>query len=160
MRYIVLFILLFLICSHSRSQDVNGSIAQAHQLLAPTTRLAVDGSGILTMDHLVEGEVRQRHRVNGEDLDPEGTALDTAQQSIVLRCKALRPRCFTTINYAIDLEKRSSQGSVHVGGGAQELTSAGEVLTALIKGLAEEFGSNETSLLMMRRNVADHIPGP
>jgi len=159
MRYIVLFILLLQLYSLAHSQDINGIIADAQLLLAPNTRLSVDGS-VLTMDHVVEGEVRLRHQVNAADLDPGSTELDTTQQSITFRCQALRSRCITTVQYVIDLEKRSSQGSVLIHGGAKELSAGREALIALINGIAEEFGANETSLLLMRRKATDQPSEP
>jgi hypothetical protein len=159
MRHFLLLLLLP-ICSTTRSQNVDGIIDQVQTLLAPDMRVSVDGSGTLVTDHVVDGELRVRHRVNVMDLASEATDLDTTQNSIIFQCQGIRPRCITTVDYSMDLEKRSSRASVPVHGSEREMVAAKEAFIALIEHIAEKFGPNETSELRLRMTMIDHTPEP
>lgn len=160
MRYLLLLLLLLSIHSTASTQDLDGMISKVQGVVAPEMRVSVDGAGTLIADHVIDGEIRLRHRMNTTDLELEATTLDTTQRTIILRCRGLRPRCITTVDYGIDLEKHSSQASVPVHGSEQEMVAAKAAFIALIEHIAEKFGVNETSELRMRMTMIDHIPEP
>jgi hypothetical protein len=159
MRHILL-LSIFPICSATHSQDLDGMVSHFRSLLAPDIRVYVEGSGTLVTDHVVDGEVRVRHRVNAMDLALEATELDTTRNSIIFRCQASRPRCITSVDYSIDMEKRSSRASVSVDGSEQDVVAAKAAFIAIIEHIAEKFGPNETSESMMRMTMTDHTPEP
>jgi hypothetical protein len=160
MRHLLPLLLLLSTPSTARTQDLDGMIAQVQTLLAPDMRVSLDGSGVLVTDHFVDGELRVRHRVNVMDLASEATDLDTTRNSIIFHCQGIRPRCITTVDYSMDLEKRSSRASVLVHGSEREMVAAKEAFIALVEHIAEKFGPNETSELRMRMTMIDHTPEP
>lgn len=160
MRYITLLIAIAPLFAAGQSPHLDAAIAHAQNSLAPNTTLMVSASGMITMDHLDDGEVVQRDIVYAEDLDTASFGLDPARHRLNMRCKADRPRCIASVAYKLDLEKRGSQGSLLLTQEREEQALAKHAMTALIKLMINEPSQNETSLMLLRKSPTDRTPQP